>query len=497
MADTDKAVVVVSTAEELKTLLSPSTSSSSEGDNEAHEPVTTEHEVTIAGQRVPYTATCGTIEVSVDDPEKPRERLFYVAYVRTDVENMSRRPLTFCFNGGPGSSSVWLHMGCFGPRRVRIDADQLPRPPARAEDHARSILDVTDLVFVDPVGTGFSKPSHGKGEAYLKVQGDIESVGEFIRQYVTLHSRWESPKYLAGESYGTTRAAGIASWLQGRHGMQFNGLVLLSVALQFQCFVWRPGNDLPFVLFLPSYAATAAYHGVVQVEDLDAFIAEAEAFALDRYAPALLRGDRLSEEETQAIAQELSRFTGLSTDYLRKCNLRVRLDRFNKELLRDRRTITGRLDSRFTGHEVDAAGGDVNIDPAMTPLLSAFASGFFHDLRTRLKVENQEVYELLNFNVNRQWEYGDANSYLDVTEHLRSAMTLNPYLKVFAASGMYDLATPPFATDYTLAHLNLEPKFRGAITHAVYPAGHMMYIHEASMDALRADLLAFYEGSQA
>ena len=494
MAEPENPVIVVSNSKELRTLLGPASDTAAKPD--AMAPVTTEHEVTINGQPVPYTATCGTLEVTLDAPDKPKERIFYVAYVRSDVENLAERPLTFCFNGGPGSSSVWLHMGAFGPRRVRIDVDTLRRPPALAEDHDRSLLDITDLVFIDPIGTGFSKPTHGKGADFHKVQGDIESVGEFIRRYVSANARWQSPKFLAGESYGTTRAAGIVAWLQSRHGMYFNGLLLISLALQFQCILWRETNELPYILFLPAFAATAAYHGMVEVDDVEAFIQEAEQFAIERYGPALMKGSRLSESEAQSIAREVARFTGLSADYVRQCNNRIRMTRFCKSLLRARRQTVGRLDSRFTGYEADAAGEEISKDPAMNPLLSAFGSAFFHDLRTRLKVDNDEVYELLNLKVNEAWEYGQGNAYLDVTADLREAIHNNPDLKIYVASGQYDLATPPFAADYTLSHLGIEPKFQGAITHSVFPAGHMMYIHEASMDAMRADLLAFYEGSQ-
>ena len=493
MANEDNKVVVVSTGDQLRKLLGPP-ASSSESDAEP-KLVTTEHEVTIAGQRVPYAATCGTLEVRVDDPEKPTERVFYTAYVRSDVEDLGERPVTFCFNGGPGSSSVWLHMGCFGPRRVRVDAGARPKPPALAEDHARSILDVTDLVFVDPVGTGFSRPDSGDGEAYFGVDGDVESVGEFVRRYVTVNGRWASPKYVAGESYGTTRAAGLASYLQDRYGLFLNGLILLSTALQFQCLAFDAGNDLPYALYLPGYAATAAYHGLVQPDDLSAFLAEAERFAIERYLPALARGSRLAEDERQAVAQELARFTGLSATYIRNCNLRIHLMRFCRELLRDTRRTVGRLDSRFTGEEFDAAGESITRDPSMAALTAAYGSAFLHDLRTRLKYDDDDVYELLNYKTHKKWKWSANNEYLDVTGKLRQAMLDNPHLRVFVASGLYDLATPAFATDYTLAHMFLETEAPTVIRHVVYPAGHMMYIHEPSMDALRGDLLAFFEGA--
>lgn len=490
MPDDDKPVVVVSSAKELKGLVG----AAPEADAEAETPRVsiTEHEVTIAGQRVPYTATCGTLEVSVDDPDKPRERLFYTAYVRSDVEDLAKRPLTFCFNGGPGSASVWLHMGCFGPRRVRVDVDAQPRPPGRAEDHDRSLLDVTDLVFIDPLGTGFSRPSAGKGEDYYSVDGDVKSVAEFVRRYVTTERRWASPKYVAGESYGTTRAAALANHLQDRYGLYLNGLVLLSTALQFQCFVFAEGNDLPYALFLPGYAATAAYHGRVHPDDVGAFVAAAEAFAMDRYVPALVRGSRLSEAERREVAEQVAHFTGLSVAYVMQNNLRVPQQRFCRELLRDDRRTVGRLDSRFVGPEADGAGESMNHDPSLAALNGIYASAFLHDVRTRLGYVDDEVYELLNLEINQGWTFPPQHGFLDVTPRLRDAMHSNPHLRVLAVSGLYDLATPAFATDYTLAHLGIDETLKDSVRHAVYPAGHMMYAHEPSMDRLRDDLVAFY-----
>lgn len=491
MAQEDKSsVVVVSTAAELGKLLGSPTAPK---EPPPERTATTEHEVTIAGQRVPYTATCGTLLVGLDDPDKPKERLFYTAYVRSDVEARHRRPLTFCFNGGPGSSSVWLHMGCFGPRRVRVDVGARPRPPARAEDHPHSLLDVTDLVFVDPVGTGFSRPENSTGEDYHEVEGDVQSVAEFIRRYVAANARWESPKFVAGESYGTTRAAALAAHLQERHGLFLNGLILLSVALQFQTLAFDEGNDLPYALYLPAYALTAAYHGRIEAEDLDALRLQAEAFALDRYTPALMRGDRLSEDEAGQLAEDLARLTGLDAGFVRRCNHRIHLGRFCRELLRSRRQTVGRLDARFTGHGADAAGESLERDPSMSALSAAYAPAFLHDLRTRLEYDDEEPYELLSMKTHRAWRWSRDNQYLDVTGDLRTALLDNPHLGVFVASGQYDLATPYWATEYTLSHLSLEPEARANITHEVYPAGHMMYIHEPSMEALRADLLRFYE----
>lgn len=486
------AVVVVSGADELKKLLGTSPPPSAVPAVERAS--TTEHTVTVDGVEIRYRAVAGTMIVGLEDREKPKGKLFYVAYTRTDVEDSERRPITFCFNGGPGSSAVWLHMGCLGPRRVRLDVGQVPRPGAMAEDNPMSLLDTTDLVFVDPMSTGYSLPDDGKGGDYHGVTSDVESVAEFIRKYTTRNNRWSSPKYLAGESYGTTRAASLAKHLQDRHGMYLDGLVLVSVALKFQTLMFHDGNDLPYVLYVAGYAATAAYHGKVHAEDLGRLLTDAETWAYDRYAPALLRGTSLSEAEQDSIARELSAFIGVSPEFIRRCNLRVELGRFCRELLRDRRTTVGRLDSRFTGQAADAAGERLEVDPSMSALYGAYTSAFHRDLRARLNYEEDELYEVLNLKANQAWKWDQDNRYLDVTGDLRQVLLDNQHLRVLVASGIYDLATPVTATDYTLNQLGLEPERRGAVIHHKYRAGHMMYVHEPSLVALRRDLLAFYTG---
>jgi len=485
-------IVVVSEAAQIRDLLGAPKAASPKAVDEPTPAPATEHEVVIGGARVPYRAEHGTVAVHLEDREKPTAQMFYVAYERTDVADRASRPLTFCFNGGPGSSSVWLHMGCFGPRRVRVDVGAVPRPPARAEDHPHSLLDVTDLVFVDPIGTGFSTPDSGTGDEYLAVKADVEAMAEFVRRFTTQKQRWSSPKYLAGESYGTTRAAALAEHLQDRHGLFLNGIVLLSVALQFQTLLFDEGNDLPYILYLPAYALTAAYHGAVDAPDLDAFAAEVEQFAETEYAAALLRGTRLDEAQTAALAARIAGYLGVSEAFVRRCNLRVSLPRFLRELLRERRRLVGRLDSRFVGRSKDAEGDDWRGDPSMSPLMATFAPAFLHDLRTRLGHEDDDVYELLSSSTHQRWKWTPENAYLDLTGALRQALNANEHLGVFVASGLYDLATPYSATEYTLAHLDLEPEAGGAITHERYPAGHMMYVHEPSMVKLKADLVAFY-----
>lgn len=462
---------------------------------------TTEHRVDIGGQSVAFVASAGTLTLK-DEDGKPKARIFYTAYVRQDAEGPARRPITFTFNGGPGSSSVWLHMGAFGPRRVVLPDDASPPPPPyRLADNAHSILDISDLVFIDPVSTGYSRAVTGEDpKQYHGVTPDVESVGEFIRLYVTRHRRWGSPKFLAGESYGTTRAANLVNHMQDRHGMFFNGVLLISSVLHFQTILFGPDNDLPYILYLPGYAATAWYHGrlapALQGDGssaaLRALLDRAEAFALGDYASALLRGSRLAGGERTRVAAEIAALTGLSEDFVLRCDLRIRLDRFAKELRRaDGRTV-GRLDSRFTGIDRDTAGEAFEYDPSYSAIQGVYTAAVNHHVRAELGYESDLPYEILTDKVH-PWDYDTArNRYLDVAEPLRRAMTRNPHLRVFVGSGYYDLATPYCATEHTFSHLGLDPSLDGNVQMASYEAGHMMYVHTPSLAKLKADLSAFY-----
>lgn len=460
----------------------------------------TQHTVRLAdGQVLRYTATAGHY-VLRDEDGTPKTAIFFIAYTRDDVTDKSRRPITFAFNGGPGSSSVWLHMGAFGPRRVRMtdEGAALP-PPGSYADNPYTLLDVTDLVFIDPTTTGYSRAEPGQeAKQFHAYEADIESVGEFIRLYTTRFQRWTSPKYLAGESYGTTRAAGLVRYLQDRHGMYFNGVILVSSILNFQTARFDVGNDLPYILFLPTYTATAWYHKKLPADlqaDLRRALEEAQRFAETDYTLALMKGDDLPEAERRDIAARLARYTGLSEDYIQKSNLRVPIFRFVKELLRDRRLTVGRLDTRFTGMDRDAAGETFEFDPSYAVIQGAFTAALNHYVRSELKYESDLIYEILTNRV-RPWRFEPAeNRYLNVAESLRAALTQNPHLRVFVASGYYDLATPFFATDYTLRHMSLEPPLRKNIEVHYYEAGHMMYIHRPSLERLKADLRTFFQRS--
>ncbi len=469
--------------------------------------VQTAHAVTIAGRTIQYTVTTGTIvlkeeaeqkgeDAGKSDGEKPRASVFFIAYTRDDTDDPGARPLTFSFNGGPGSSSVWLHLGVLGPRRVLLDPDgnMLP-PPFRLVENEYSLLDETDLVFIDPVSTGYSRPVQGeKAKQFHGFTKDIESVGDFIRLYTSRYRRWNSPKFLIGESYGTTRAGGLAGYLQERHSMYLNGIMLVSSILNFQTARFNPGNDLPYILILPTYTATAWYHKRLDAElqaDLRGALDEAEDFALGDYTLALMKGDALPAEERARIAQRLARYTGLPVEYIERSNLRIEIMRFTKELLRDQRLTVGRLDSRFKGVDRDAVGERFEFDPSLAGIMGPYSATFNHYVRAELGFASDLPYETLTGRV-QPWSYGNfENRYVDVSETLRQAMCVNPFLKVFIASGYYDLATPYYATDYTINHLQLEPEARGRISTAYYEAGHMMYVHIPSLARLKDDLAGF------
>jgi len=458
----------------------------------------TKRTVTIGGKPIAYTATAGTL-ILKDEKGEQRASMFYIAYTKDGEKDRGARPVTFTFNGGPGSSSVWLHLGTFGPRRVAFADAELPAPaPYGFVDNAHSILDATDLVFIDPVGTGFSKPlGEAKLEDFTGVKEDVKAVGDFIRLWTTRNNRWQSPKFLAGESYGTTRAAALVNHLQNTEGMTFNGVILVSSILNFQTARFDTGNDLPYITFLPTFAATAWYHGAVadKPAKIEPFLAEARAFAGGEYAQALMKGSKLGAAEAEAVAIKLARFTGLSKEFVLQANLRVTIQRFTKELLRSKRTTVGRLDSRYQGIDDDAAGETTDYDPSLVAIMGPYTAAMYDYVRSELKVEDERKYEILSGTVNGKWKWGaegfGGGGYVNVAEDLRAAMSRNPHLKVMVANGYYDLATPFFATEYTFDHLGLEPALRGNVTLTYYPAGHMMYVHGPSLAALKTDLAAF------
>jgi carboxypeptidase C (cathepsin A) len=413
------------------------------------------------------------------------------------------RPVMFVFNGGPGAASVWLHLAG-GPKRLDMPEDgSLPKAPFRVVDNEYSWLAAADLVFIDPVNTGYSRAATPElAREFFGVREDISSVGEFIRLWLTKNQRWGSAVYLAGESYGTTRAAGLSNYLQERVGVSVSGVVLISTVLNFGMLSPGENNDVPFALYLPTYAATAWYHKKVPAgPGLEALLKDAEAFALGDYATALAKGAALPEADRQKVAQKVADLTGLSKEYVLEANLRVVPTRFEKELLRDRTGVgklIGRFDGRLTGYTSDATGTEQDYDPSLTGFYAAYTSAFNEYARQTLKYENDLTYEVLS-NRTQPWNYssggaGGTNGYLYVGDELRDAMTHNPRMRLLVCSGRFDLATPYFATDYTLNHLTLAPEIRKNITTSYYAGGHMMYHVREGMAKLYKDVTGFVEG---
>lgn len=458
--------------------------------------------VTVNGASIRYTATAGSI-ILKDAKGNPTASMFYIAYTQ-DGANADKRPLTFAYNGGPGGSSVLVNLGGFGPMRVTTtDAAPTPPPPYDLQPNPYSLLDKTDLVFIDAVGTGFSKPlGKATGKEFWGADQDVKSFGEFIENYITDNNRWNSPKFVLGESYGTPRSAMLADWLQ-QNGIALNGVILLSSILNFNDEFWfqPPGsNDLSYELYLPSYAAVAWYHNHLpnKPADLPVFLQQVRQFALGEYARALQAGDSISVAQENAVIAKLHAYTGLSETYLREAKLRVLPARFMKQLLRDQGRTVGRYDARFEGIDFDNAGEYPGYDASGSAIFPAFVTVFHNYLLNDLKYKSDADYEFLNYKVNRSWDWhhmvdGQKFPVPDTLPDLRDAMTQNPHLQVFSGNGYFDLATPFFKTEYELNHMELDPSLQGHIHFGYYDDGHMLYLHTAALAKLHADLDRFYD----
>jgi carboxypeptidase C (cathepsin A) len=463
-------------------------------------PVVTRHEIRAGGRTLRYTATAGMMPIKNREGET-EARIFFMAYTLDDAGNRARRPLTFSFNGGPGSASVWLHLGAIGPKRVRMNSDgTMPAPPFELVDNDQTWLNQSDLVFIDPVGTGYSRAARPDLAAkFFGLSGDIESVGEFIRIYLTRYERWTSPLFLAGESYGTTRASALSGYLVDR-GIAFNGIMLISTVMNFETTNFAPGNDLPYQLFLPSYAATAWYHkklsSDLQSKSVREVVAEAERFASSDYALALEKGDRLSAQERQDVVAKLSRYMGLDSRFIDNANLRVSLNLFRKELLRTERRSIGRLDSRFKGFDSSFSTDSPDFDASEAAIRPPYTSTFNNYVRSELGYKSDLEYYILGGGITSPWNWGTNNNYVDTSVALRTALAKNPYLKIFVAMGYYDMATPYYAAEYTLHHISLDPMLLRNISTGYYEAGHMMYIDERQLARLRTDVGKFIDESQ-
>ena len=460
-------------------------------------PVITRHQLELEGATLRYSATTGKMPLK-DARDNIVAQIFYTAYTLERDRDTAERPLIFVFNGGPGSASIWLHIGALGPRRVDMGAEGfMPPPPYRLIDNAYTWLDLGDLVFIDPVGTGYSRASDpDDNQKYWGLEADLEAVGEFIRLYLSRNRRWTSPLYLAGESYGTTRAAGLAGHLIDR-GIAFNGVVLISTIMNFQTARFTKANDLPYTLFLPSYCAAAHYHGrldaALQARELRGLLSEVADWAQSDYTVALAKGDRLGEAERGAVAAQLARYTGLSERFLLGADLRVNIMSFCKELLRDEKRALGRLDARFVGIMASAEGQTFDFDPSMNAITPPYNAVFNQYVREALGYKTDQNYEILSFEVNRNWQY-PGGEFPDTSEGLRAAFAKNPFMKVLVAQGYYDLATPFQAAYYSLSHMGLDASLRDNVIIAEYEAGHMMYLHEASLAKLKRDAARFISG---
>ncbi len=464
----------------------------------------TKHELTMGGQVIRYTATAGNLLVR-DDQDKPNGSIFYVAYTQDGVEGKNR-PVTFFYNGGPGAATIWLHMGSFGPVRVITQSPEATAPaPFTWVPNEYSLLDKSDLVFIDAPLCGFSR-AVGKGTAkdFAGTDQDIKAFERFIIRYITVNQRWNSPKFLFGESYGTTRSGGLVAALQG-DGISFNGVVLLSSILNYN--IRNPGYDTEAVGYFPSFAAIAYhYNKVKHTGSIAEWVEQARKFARGPYAEALQQGDKLPSAEFNDVAAKIAAFTGLNVAYVKEARLRISAIRFRKELLREDERTLGRYDARFMGWDPDAAGETPGSDPSDTGISGVYV-GAFHDYSQReLKYTSQETYYLSGPGLNQAWDFkhrppggggprGEQTA-PDVAIDLADTIRKNPRLRVFSANGYFDLATPFFATEYDLSHMSLPAKLVGNVEYGYYPAGHMVYLNVDALKEMKADMVKFYAAAQ-
>lgn len=463
------------------------------------ESVTTQHSVRIEGNTIRYSATAGLALIYNDD-DKPIGQFGYTAYVRSGIEDSSKRPIMFAYNGGPGSASIWLHMGVLGPRRIPVvDAEVTGPAPFGAVNNEFSILDVADLVMMDPVGTGYAIPvGEGTGEDFWGVDPDIAAASQFIARFISDNNRWNSPKFVLGESYGGIRTGGVAHKLLTEYGIGLNGVILVSPFMDAAAARDRFAIDLPHVLYLPTFAATAWYHNALdeRPEDLAAFIEEVKAFSVNEYAPALMKGSSLPASERAELIRKLSRFTGLSEQYWDYSDLRVSHFNFTQELLRDQDLTVGRVDSRFKGRSINRLGARMEYDPFNTGVTPAYTAGFMHYYNNDLGFRQERKYSVSG-GVGEDWDWmhtlpdGQKTLITNTAVDLATTMTLYPPMKVLIQQGYFDLATPFFVLDYVLSHMDLDEEQRARITVEMYEAGHMMYVHPPSLAKFKRVLSKF------
>jgi carboxypeptidase C (cathepsin A) len=456
------------------------------------------HSIKIDNKPVNYTATVGTL-ILKNEEDQPIASLGYTAYTKDGETNQAKRPVTFAYNGGPGNSSLWLHMGVLGPKRVVVN-DPLPNGPApyKLEDNNYSILDISDIVLIDPVGTGLSRPlGKAKNSDFWGVDQDIKSISQFIRNYITDNEKWNSPKFLLGESYGTFRSAGIADYLQEAYGMSVNGIVLVSNVLDMRILSFSPGDDISYIVYLPTYAATSWFNNRLADKpvSLNEFLKDVRAYSIGEYANALIKGDQLGTEERERELTKLAAYTGLSKTYWDRANLRVNQGQFCQELLLDSGMSVGRLDSRYTGINQNALSESTYYDPSYAEINRAFIPSFMNYFTTELKVSKDKTYNTVAYiypDFKWDWKRQNSNASSPSTApDLLNAMSNNPKLKVLVLNGIYDLATPFAGTEYTFNHMGLDKKVKGNIIYKYYEAGHMMYIQNESAAKFKKDVAEF------
>lgn len=457
-------------------------------------PVVRENTVTIDGKSVPYRVTTGKLQLKKDDG-KPSASIFHVSYERTDTKDAQSRPVVFCFNGGPGSSAVWLHLGGIGPRRVELPGDgtTAPKPPVKLIDNAYSILDVADLVFIDPVTTGYSRAEKDtKATEFHGVDQDVQSVGDFIRRWVTEHNRWASPKFLLGESYGGVRAAGLSDHLQSRYGMSLNGVIMLSTLLDFRTIQTNQGDSLSYSVFLPAFTGTALHHGKIK-GDKQKLIADSTRFAFSEYSAALLQGTSLDTTSAKKIADQLAAYTGIASDVWLAHDLRMSPFVFRVELLRKERKVIGRFDSRVAWDNADLSAAYAEQDPSYSLAYGAFSTAMLDYLGRDLGWKEDQPYEILTSKV-QPWNWNSDNEILNLSGKLSEAIKDNPHLKVLVMGGHTDLATPPEGMAYSIRHMiDLPAPLRKNFEFTSYDAGHMFYLNPPDLVKCRADLVKFIQ----
>lgn len=450
-----------------------------------------EASVTIDGKVINYTVTASELTLTSDKGD-PRAKIFHVSYIAKTDSKTNQRPVMFAFNGGPGSSAVWLHLGALGPRIVPSSPDgTMPlQPPLVLKENPFSILDVTDLVFIDPVTTGYSRVEKGaKPSDFHNIDGDVESVADFIRRWVSENNRWSSPKYLLGESYGGVRAAGLSATLQGKYGMHLNGVVLLSSLLDFRTLSPSTGNDLAYVVYLPALTAVAHYHGLIE-GDRDKLVAEAKKFADTEYYTALHQGRNLPLETKNEIAAKLNKFIGIDTKTILESNLRISSTFFRAALLKDKGKVIGRFDARVAWPTVENVHNNPAFDPSFAVAKGPFTNAMMAYLTDDLGWQDKRVYEILTGNVH-PWGWNTSNSYVNLTSNLAYAFQENPHLKLLVQCGYTDLATPPGGILHSIDHLDITPEHRKNISVKWYDAGHMFYLNQPDLEKMRKDLVEF------